>query len=75
MGPIVDRSQEHLGTTDRAIIVMRQLLLEGADEVAAGRTPRGADSADYQRVRALDHLIPKDLDWQEVLKDERLARF
>jgi phthalate 4,5-dioxygenase len=75
MGSIVDRSREHLGTTDRAIIVMRQLLLEAADDVAAGRTPRGTDSADYQRVRALDHLIPKDADWQEVLKDERLARF
>jgi phthalate 4,5-dioxygenase oxygenase subunit len=75
MGPIVDRSKEHLGTTDRAIIVLRQLLLEGMADVEAGRTPRGTDAADYQRVRALDHIIPKDLDWQEALKEERLARF
>jgi hypothetical protein len=75
MGPIVDRSQEHLGTTDRAIIVLRQLLLEAASDVEAGKTPRGVDSADYQRVRALDHIIPQELDWQVALKDERLARF
>jgi phthalate 4,5-dioxygenase oxygenase subunit len=75
MGPIVDRSKEHLGTTDRAIIVLRQLLLEAANDVEAGRTPRGVDSADYKRVRALDHIIPQELDWQEALKDERLARF
>jgi phenylpropionate dioxygenase-like ring-hydroxylating dioxygenase large terminal subunit len=75
MGPIVDRSREHLGTTDRAIIVLRQLLLEAANDVAAGKAPRGVNAEDYQRVRALDHIIPKDADWQDVLKDERLARF
>ncbi|HEY5350161.1 MAG TPA: Rieske 2Fe-2S domain-containing protein [Candidatus Lustribacter sp.] len=75
MGPIVDRSLEHLGTTDRAIIVLRQLLLEALADVEAGRTPRGVNPADYQRVRALDHLIPKNADWQDVLKNERLARF
>jgi hypothetical protein len=43
MGLIVDRTREHLGTTDRAIIVMRQLLLEAIREVEAGRRRR--DSA------------------------------
>src|SRR6202020_1575627 len=42
MGPVVDRSKEHLGTTDRAIIACRQLLLEAIDDVAAGKAPRGA---------------------------------
>jgi phthalate 4,5-dioxygenase len=31
MGPIVDRTREHLGTTDRAVIVLRRLLLEAVD--------------------------------------------
>jgi hypothetical protein len=75
MGPIVDRSREHLGTTDRAIIVMRQLLLEAADDVAAGKAPRGADSQAYRNVRALDHIISPSADWRDALKDERLARF
>ena len=38
MGPIVDRSKEHLGTTDRAIIVLRQLLLEAIDALEKRRT-------------------------------------
>jgi len=38
-GPIFDRSQEHLGTTDTAIIAGRRMLMEGIDAVARGETP------------------------------------
>ncbi len=38
-GPIIDRSQEHLGTTDRPVMLMRRLLLEAVRDVAAGRDP------------------------------------
>jgi phenylpropionate dioxygenase-like ring-hydroxylating dioxygenase large terminal subunit len=75
MGPIVDRSLEHLGTTDRAIIVMRQLLLEAVAVVEAGGTPRGVDSAAYHDVRALDHVIPGELDWHDALREASLAKF
>lgn len=75
MGPLVDRSLEHLGTTDRAIIVMRQLLLEAIKTVESGGTPRGVDATSYRHVRALDHLIPKELDWNEALREKRLAQF
>ena len=37
MGPIYDRTQERLGTSDKAIIRMRRLLLAAAKRVAAGR--------------------------------------
>ena len=75
MGPIVDRSLEHLGTTDRAIIVMRQLMLEAVDDVEAGRAPRGSDPATYRRARALDHMIDDGLPWREALRDEILSKF
>jgi nitrite reductase/ring-hydroxylating ferredoxin subunit len=75
MGPIVDRSREHLGTSDRPVIVMRQLLLEATAEVAAGRMPRGTDPAAYRNVRPLDHLIPKDRDWKTHLAAELIAKF
>jgi phenylpropionate dioxygenase-like ring-hydroxylating dioxygenase large terminal subunit len=75
MGPIVDRSREHLGTTDRAIIVLRQLLLEAADAVKAGMPPRGADPAAYRDIRPLDHIIDAGLDWRKALKKELQARF
>jgi phthalate 4,5-dioxygenase len=38
-GPIMDRANEHLGTTDRPVIVMRQLLLSAVRDVQEGRDP------------------------------------
>jgi phthalate 4,5-dioxygenase oxygenase subunit len=75
MGAIVDRSKEHLGTTDRAIIVMRKLMLEAVDDVAAGRPPRGVDAATYRSVRALDHFIDAEADWRSALAAEMAAKF
>lgn len=37
---ISDRTLEHLGVTDRAVIVMRKQLLEAVDDVEHGRDPR-----------------------------------
>ena len=73
--PIVDRSKEHLGTTDRAIIVLRQLLLEAVASVAAGATPPGIDPDSYARVRADSHEVPLDVDWREALRERLRARF
>jgi phenylpropionate dioxygenase-like ring-hydroxylating dioxygenase large terminal subunit len=75
MGKICDRSQEHLGTSDRAIIAMRQLLLEAMDAVEAGEEPRGLDPETYRRVRAVDKMVPLDIPWREALGDELLAKF
>ncbi len=44
MGPIVDRSLDQLSSSDAAIVQTRQILLSALDDVAAGRTPRGAGS-------------------------------
>jgi nitrite reductase/ring-hydroxylating ferredoxin subunit len=39
MGPIQDRTREHLGQSDKAIILYRRILREQIDKVAAGETP------------------------------------
>jgi phenylpropionate dioxygenase-like ring-hydroxylating dioxygenase large terminal subunit len=75
MGPIVDRSKEHLGTSDRAIIVMRQLLMEAMNDLEAGKAIRGTDPGAYAHVRAVDLVIPPAPDWREALKDELVAKF
>ena len=75
MGPVVDRSKEHLGTSDRAIIVMRQLLTEALDDCAAGKPIRGTSPQTYSHVRAVDLVIPPAPDWREALKDELVAKF
>lgn len=38
-GAILDRSVEHLGTTDRAVIMMRRQLLGAIEDMQAGRDP------------------------------------
>jgi nitrite reductase/ring-hydroxylating ferredoxin subunit len=75
MGAIVDRSKEHLGTSDKAIIVLRQLLLEGTDVVARGEQPRGVEPSTYEKVRAYDAVIPQDKDWRVEFADELIAKW
>jgi len=66
MGPIVDRSREHLGTTDKAIIAYRRLLLDLLKDCQSGKEPSGIDPKPYWNVRSADIVIPKDVPWQEI---------
>jgi phenylpropionate dioxygenase-like ring-hydroxylating dioxygenase large terminal subunit len=75
MGPICDRTREHLGTTDRAVIAARQLLLEAVTAAENGETVPGADPASHRYVRAVDNYIPKDAAWQVELKEDMVAKF
>ena len=51
MGPIVDRSREHLGASDRAVIAVRRLLLDSVHAFLQGREPLGLDPAiPYERI-------------------------
>jgi hypothetical protein len=75
MGAIVDRSREHLGTSDRIIILLRKLLLEAADAVANGEAPRGLDPASYERLRPIDRKVPRGSAWRDVVAADLLARF
>jgi phthalate 4,5-dioxygenase len=75
MGPICDRTHEHLGTSDRAIIAARQLLFEALDAVEHGQAPKGTNPVDYSQVRPVDLEIPRGSRWQELLERELIARF
>ncbi|HET7341885.1 MAG TPA: Rieske 2Fe-2S domain-containing protein [Methylomirabilota bacterium] len=63
MGAIVDRSREHLGPADRAIIQARRLLLEAVKTVAEGGTPRGV-APTYGALAAAEAVLPRDTDWR-----------
>lgn len=39
MGAVQDRTREHLGTSDKAIVLFRRMLREEIDKAAAGQTP------------------------------------
>jgi phenylpropionate dioxygenase-like ring-hydroxylating dioxygenase large terminal subunit len=59
MGPIEDRTAEHLVGTDNGIIMTRQRLLKAARAIQAGNAAPGTD-AGAQRVRAFAAVLPKD---------------
>jgi len=68
MGAISDRTQEHLGQSDVAIIRMRRRLAEALKTFQAGNVPPGLDgSTDYTRIRSAQSVIPKDMPWQAML--------
>ncbi len=66
MGPVVDRSREHLGPADRAIIVMRQLLLQAVRTVREGGDPPGTGDS-YNALRAWETIVPRGTAWREAL--------
>jgi hypothetical protein len=76
MGPIYDRTQEHLGSADTAIIQMRRLLLDAVRDVAEGRDPVGAHSTGGNAVRPAQMYLPEDARWAETrLKDALVAQY
>ena len=67
MGPIVDRTKEHLGPADKAIIAARKLLLEATDVVENGGDPAGIGTS-YYEVVAAQEVLPVAEDWRRVLR-------
>ena len=63
MGPIYDRTQEQLGSTDRAISRMRHILISAARDLAAGKEPP-ATSGDFRSVRGAEKILEPDEDWR-----------
>ena len=67
MGPIADRSQEFLGTSDAVIVRARRLFLEALDAHAKGKLPFGLDQAlDYSRIRSLAIRFAGNTDWRAI---------
>ena len=73
MGPVVDRSREALGSTDKAIQACRRLLLRVMDEVEAGNTPPGSDPEAFSDLRGGDTLVPTGTEWRDVAKELTVA--
>ena len=59
MGPIVDRTKEHLSTADVAVIQARRLLLQALDDMEAGRPVVGSGpDLDHRDVVPVDEILP-----------------
>ena len=66
---------EHLGTTDRAIITLRQVFFEALDALENGGRIRAVDPATYRNVRSYDRVIDNDADWRAATKADQLTKF
>jgi phthalate 4,5-dioxygenase oxygenase subunit len=65
-GPICFRHEEHLGTTDRAIVGGRRLLLRLAEELQQGIEPPQAHHPEAYRIRSVAENSPRSADPVEV---------
>jgi len=72
MGPIYDRSKEHLGYSDKTIIALRKMLLNAVRDLAEGKDPphvlHDPREADFSRLRSLKGVLPADADWRKVME-------
>jgi phthalate 4,5-dioxygenase oxygenase subunit len=67
MGPVVDRTAEHLGNSDIAIIRMRKRMLEAVRLFQDGKPLIGLDpNLPYDKIRTEQLIVPIDQPWQSV---------
>jgi phthalate 4,5-dioxygenase len=72
MGPIYDRTTEHLGTSDLAIITVRQRLLEAAKALReSDKLPAEISDPACYAVRSDALLLPADQPWFEATTERR----
>jgi len=67
MGAIYDRSSERLGTTDTAIIRMRQHLIRAARDLQEGIEPPGLDpSYPFDQIRSSEKILARGESWRSL---------
>jgi hypothetical protein len=75
MGPIFDRSIEHLGSADLAVIATRRRLLEAVRALAQrASVPYEAQNPDAYRVRSAAVVLPRALAWDKGAAEALVAR-
>jgi phthalate 4,5-dioxygenase oxygenase subunit len=69
MGAIFDRSKEHLGVSDKAVIAVRKRLLNSIKELQQGTKPPHlvfeAERNWFPHIDCFAHLVPKNVSWRQ----------
>ena len=74
-GIIYDRSTEHLGSADLAVLRTRRCLLQAERALReSGATPPGCIDPSVYMVRGMGLILPRDTSWVEGSKDTVVAR-
>jgi phthalate 4,5-dioxygenase oxygenase subunit len=69
----MDRSREHLLSTDNGIIMARQRLMRAARALEKGEPPPGTDPATHH-VRSAAVVLPKDAAFADAAREALTAR-
>jgi len=72
MGRVQDRTREHLGSADRAVVVGRKVLLNAIREVQEGRDPANVvrdPKSNRFRIVAAAEFVPARKDWKAHARD------
>jgi hypothetical protein len=71
-GPILDRTQERLGSTDIAVATARQQLLRAVQDIQKGREPqhvvRDPAANRFPHLQVVSHVVPS-LDWRTAWRE------
>ncbi|MDH4144886.1 MAG: Rieske 2Fe-2S domain-containing protein [Acidimicrobiia bacterium] len=67
-GPLTPRHREQLGSTDRAIVATRRLLLDTAEALSAGVAPSQPHAAGAYRCRSVAVATARGTGWAEVVR-------
>ncbi|SVB38144.1 uncharacterized protein METZ01_LOCUS190998, partial [marine metagenome] len=71
MGAICDRTKEHLGTSDAAVIAMRRMYLQACRDLLEGKEPFVPRKGSDYRVRSVADVIDRSVTFEETT--ERVA--
>ena len=67
MGPIVDRSKEHLGSCDLVILRARSMLLRAVEKYReTGELSFAGPDVEFNKIRAISFAYPQGEDWKEI---------
>jgi hypothetical protein len=67
MGPVVDRSKQHLGRCDLVILRAQGMLLRAIEAFEAeGKLSFAGEDVDFARIRAISVAYPRGGDWKEI---------
>ncbi len=69
MGPVYDRSMEHLVAADAAIVRLRQRIMESLRRFQAGEAPIGVELADLTHMHGFDHDLAPTESWRDYAPD------
>ena len=77
MGPVIDRTKEHLTSMDVPMITSRKLLLKAIKDLEQGREPANVARDPEQNRFVLvtcDDLVPNSIPWKEYVKTSVTAK-